>query len=116
MELLRVKISSDGKMMGDGRGVISLTQDSNFNLYESSRMLESGKITPITAKEEKKDIGSTGSFSPPSHQYLYLDLDILRVAFQPMGLASPKRKCSLMKHQVCLTARMMMEGMKALKR
>ena len=50
MELLNTKISSEGKLM-ENRAIHSLTQDTP--LYESSRMLESGKITPI-AKEERK--------------------------------------------------------------
>lgn len=102
MELLSTKISSEGKL-AENRTVLSLTQDTP--LYESSRMLESGKITPIAAKDDRKEMGSTGSFSPPSHAYSKLDTDIQTAATAtvPTPVLPKKRRALTLKPPACPT-------------
>ena len=48
MELLKVNISTDGRLASDGRGVFSLTEEENgAGFLESAKTLQSSKFTPV---------------------------------------------------------------------
>lgn len=48
MELLKVNISTDGRLASDGRGVLSLTEEEGgAGFLESAKTLQSSKFTPV---------------------------------------------------------------------
>jgi hypothetical protein len=42
----KVIINNEGKIAKDGRGVISLVENKNSNLFDNARLMQSTKFTP----------------------------------------------------------------------
>jgi len=69
MELLRVNITNDGRLVGNKQERLSLVEEDG-NTLDSAKLAESTKFTPIAKEQEPKKNesfnNSTQSYSPPS--------------------------------------------------
>ena len=77
MELLRVNITNDGRLVGNKQERLSLVEEDG-NTLDSAKLAESTKFTPIAKEQEPKKNeslnNSTQSYSPPSvYLSAYLD-------------------------------------------